>query len=83
MLSFNPSTHAMSYQEKVPGEVRSCGISSEASAVGLRVLCAIDGSEGSVRAFLFALEKVVVPERGDALVLFEAARPVNRKCSNL
>jgi hypothetical protein len=48
-------------------------------ARGLRVLCGIDGSEGSVNAFRFALEKLVIPERGDTLVLFEAARPLNRE----
>jgi hypothetical protein len=48
-------------------------------ACALRVLCGIDGSEGSMIAFRFALEKLVIPERGDILVLFEAARPLNRE----
>ncbi|GAQ83966.1 universal stress protein family protein [Klebsormidium nitens] len=67
----------MHHHEEAQGRVCSCGTSTETPAVGLRVLCAIDGSEGSVRAFLFALERVVVPERNDILVLFEAARPLN------
>lgn len=48
-------------------------------ARGLRVLCGIDESEGSMIAFRFALEKLVIPERGDTLVLFKAARPLNRE----
>jgi hypothetical protein len=46
---------------------------------GRRLLCAIDGSEGSQAAFKFALEKMVVAQRGDDIILFEAAKPVSRE----
>lgn len=48
-------------------------------ANGQRFLCAVDGSEGSTAAFKFLLEKMVVPERGDSVVLFEACKPLSRE----
>ncbi|GAQ79264.1 universal stress protein family protein [Klebsormidium nitens] len=48
-------------------------------ASGQRFLCAIDGSEGSKAAFKFLLEKMVVAERGDSIVLFEACKQLSRE----
>jgi hypothetical protein len=43
------------------------------SAGGKRVLCALDASEHSVQALRFALDKIVKPEQGDKVILFQAA----------
>jgi hypothetical protein len=46
------------------------------SAGGKRVLCALDASEHSVQALRFALDKIVTPEKGDKIILFQAAEPI-------
>lgn len=51
-------------------------LSSEAGAGGKRLLCALDASEHSVRALRFALDKIVKPEQGDKVILFQAAEPI-------
>jgi hypothetical protein len=65
---------AISEQETKPSET----LKPQAPG-GRRLLCAIDGSEGSQAAFKFALEKMVVAQRGDDIILFEAAKPVSRE----
>jgi hypothetical protein len=40
------------------------------------LLCALDASDHSTQALHFVLEKVVKPEQGDKLILFQAAQPV-------
>eukprot|EP00243_Klebsormidium_subtile_P002462 TRINITY_DN1489_c0_g1_i1.p1 TRINITY_DN1489_c0_g1~~TRINITY_DN1489_c0_g1_i1.p1 ORF type:complete len:188 (+),score=36.78 TRINITY_DN1489_c0_g1_i1:236-799(+) len=44
---------------------------------GQHFLCAIDGSEGSKAAFKFLIEKMVVADRGDCVVLFEACKQLS------
>jgi nucleotide-binding universal stress UspA family protein len=63
------STPASSGQPKVT-------LSSEAGAGGKRVLCALDASDHSVQALRFALDKIVKPEQGDKVILFQAAEPI-------
>lgn len=42
------------------------------SPSGKRVLCAFDNSCAAARALQFAAEKLVNPEKGDRIVLFQA-----------
>jgi hypothetical protein len=52
-------------------------LSGKTGAGGKRtLLCALDASDHSTRALHFVLEKVVKPEQGDKLILFQAAQPV-------
>ncbi|GAQ79263.1 universal stress protein family protein [Klebsormidium nitens] len=44
---------------------------------GVRLLCAIDGSDGSMNGLKFLVEKLVVRERGDSVVLVTACKPCN------
>ncbi|GAQ83964.1 universal stress protein family protein [Klebsormidium nitens] len=55
-----------------PSEVRPAR-----SAGGRRIVCGIDGSEGSFAAFKFVRETLVNPERGDRVTLVRAFEPMN------
>ncbi|GAQ83968.1 universal stress protein family protein [Klebsormidium nitens] len=54
---------------------KSCneaGARRAGSTDGKRVLCAFDNSDAAARALQFAVDKLVDPEKGDRIVLFQA-----------
>ncbi|GAQ81976.1 universal stress protein family protein [Klebsormidium nitens] len=52
-------------------------VNRQKKAVGMRVLCALDNSEGSVLALHFVLDTLFKAEDGDKLTLFQAAENID------
>lgn len=62
-----------------PGTSKAAEARPAGSAGGRRIVCGIDGSEGSLAAFRFLKDTLVNPERGDRVTLVRAMEPLNRE----